>query len=93
MAYSRNPGLKQYFGFTITLDQTVVQVSKVGVGQAYLRSFCEENSITEDMKLYRASSLDLFDREGRKEFARLIIGMFRFFLGNEQSMIIDEEFR
>ncbi|KAJ9216734.1 hypothetical protein DTO166G4_1580 [Paecilomyces variotii] len=90
MAYSRNPGLEQYYGFVINLDRTVLQISKAVVGQAYLKSFWEDGSITEDIQLHRAKKLDLLDRDGRREFSRLIIGISKFILANEQSKIIQE---
>ncbi|KAJ9299282.1 hypothetical protein DTO271G3_2904 [Paecilomyces variotii] len=93
MAYSREPGLEQYYGFVINLDRTVLQISKVVVDQAYLKSFWEDGSITEDIQLHRAKKLDLLDRDGRREFSRLIIGIFKFVLANEQSKIIQEGLR
>lgn len=90
MAYSRNPGLEQYYGFVINLDRTVLQIRKAVVDQQYLKSFWENGSITKDLQLYRAKKLDLLDRDGRREFSRLIIGIFKFILANEQSKIIQE---
>lgn len=70
-----------------------MQISKAIIDQEYLKNFRQDGSITKDMQLYRARKLDLLDRDGRREFARLIIGMSRFLLGSEQSTIIEEEFK
>ncbi|GAD94909.1 hypothetical protein PVAR5_3542 [Paecilomyces variotii No. 5] len=54
-----------YYGFTITLDRTFVQISKAVVDREYLESFWQEGSITTDMQLYRAKKLDLLDLDDR----------------------------
>lgn len=77
LVYSNNQRLDNYTGYVVTMDRTVFRVGKVVVSQAYLRDLNAGYPTTEKMFFFRSRSFQLLERDDRKEFLRLITGLFR----------------
>lgn len=81
--YNHNPRLEEYSGFTVTIDSVVCYVTKVVAARDYLRSICEGCEIQGSLRLFRSQPLDLHQADGRREFARLIVGLSRYILESD----------
>lgn len=80
LAYSQNPNLPQYTAFALCLHKTTIQITKATISQNYLKDFFQKDEINESMQLYRSRSFELPERDGCKEFLRLIMGVFRYLI-------------
>lgn len=90
LAYSHNQHLEQYTGFVITMDRTVVRVGKAVVSQSYLRRLCAREPVVEYLLYYRSAPFELLEREGRREFLRVMFGVLRCLSESDASkMAID----
>lgn len=77
--YNHNPHLEEYSGFTVTIDSVVCYVTRVVASRDYIRSVYEGCPIQGSLRLFRSQPLDLHKADGRTEFARLIVGLGRYF--------------
>lgn len=85
LVYSNNQLLDNYTGYVVTMDRTVVRVGKVVVSQAYLRDLSAGHPTAEQMFFYRSKSFQLLEREDRREFLRVILGVLRYSAQSEAS--------
>lgn len=88
LAYSKNPNLPQYTAFALCLHRTTIRISKATIPQIYVKEFFQKAEINEFMQLYQSETFNLLDRDGRKGFLRLIMGVFRYMMEMEESDII-----
>lgn len=93
LAYSHNPQLKEYTGIVINLDKTCIRVSKAMMSPSYMKCVCENRSIDGDMILHRSKSYQLLDRADRREFIRLVIGIFRYIAQCEESLMAGDDLK
>lgn len=77
-AYLQNPGLEKYTGFVVSLDRTVVHVAKGVMTEKYLKSLCSGQALNGDLEFYRSEAFDLLERDGRREFLRVLVGMLKY---------------
>lgn len=90
LAYSYNQNLDQYTGFVVNLDRTVIHVGRSVVSQGYIRDLCKNGTSSDDMAFYRSASFELLEQEGRREFMRVLLGIFRYLTQSESSTMIGE---
>jgi hypothetical protein len=76
-AFDRNRTLHEYVSFLFNLRRTSVQVTKVVATGSYLRALCEGRDLSEHLRIYRSAEYDLVERDGRKEFLTLFLGVVK----------------
>jgi hypothetical protein len=76
-AFDRNPSLAEYISFVFNLRRTSVQVTKIVAAGSYLRALCEGRELSEHLRIYRSAECDLVERDGRKEFLTLFLGVVK----------------
>jgi hypothetical protein len=91
ITYDHNPDFKQYTGFVISMHQTVMHVSRASMSRDYMKSLWEDQSVNENMQLYRSRAFELLDEEDRREFMRFIIGLYRYLAQCEESVVDAEK--
>lgn len=77
-AYNDNPTLDDYTGFVITMDGSILHLSKAVMSNTYVKDICNGRPSSENLKYYRSEPYDLLDQGGRREFLRAIIGLYRY---------------
>lgn len=74
--------MSHYDGFVVTLDGPLLYVSRLNASRSYMRALFE-GEVVENVPLYRTGSFNIYDVAGRREIARIIIGLFRYLCEGE----------
>lgn len=68
------------------------------MSRAYMKGLlCEKGrnpsvlSRDEEMRFYRSRPFELLEREGRREFLRLLLGVCRYLVQSKESTMVTEE--
>lgn len=77
-AYNDNPARDTYTGFVITMDGSILHLSKAIMSGGYMKDICEGRLPSENLKYYRPGPCDLLDQDGRREILRNVIGLYRY---------------
>lgn len=71
----------------------MARVGKTVVTQSYMKSLCAREPVAEDVLYYRSASFELAEREGRREFLRVVFGVLRCLAESKAAeMTIDQAF-
>lgn len=77
----------------VTVDQTVLRVGRIVASQSYLRSLCTRNPLTDELFYYRSKPFELLERDDRREFLRVMLGVVRYLAESDASgMVTDQVF-
>lgn len=90
LAYSGNPRLDHYDEFVICIEGPTIIVGRIRASRKYMCGFVEHQTIDEDLPLYCSAPFNLFSCDDRRELARMVIGIFRYLDGSEQSNVFGD---
>lgn len=91
MTYIQNPYLERYEGYVITLEGTVLRISRAAMSGAYMKRLCQGQSLSEPLELCRSEAFELLDPGGRREFVRAAMGLVnqRFGVNEAAAAVLD----
>jgi hypothetical protein len=78
LAYNQDPNPESYTGFVVTINGTVLRISRAFMSHNYMESLCKGGHLSESLQFNRSKSYDLLERDQRREVLRLLVGLFRF---------------
>ena len=90
LAYSGNPQLRNYDQFVICIEGPIIIVGRIRASRDYMCGFVEHQAIDEDLPLYCSAPFNLFSCDDRREFTRMVIGIFRYLDESEQSNVFGD---
>lgn len=77
LAFDQNQSILEHTTFVLSINKTVLQLSRAVISRSYMTELCQDKPLTESFQIVHSEVYDLREPDRRREALRLIIALFR----------------